>query len=64
MITKKENGYFVGDKETLQSTYNLIFGDKDKSRHVSSKMSNTILLYGLGLGVATAAFCLLMLYAS
>ena len=64
MITKKENGYFVSDKETLQFTYNLIFGGKDKSKHVSSKISNTILLYGLGLGIATAALCLLMLYAS
>lgn len=64
MNTKKDNGYFIGDKETLQSTFNIVFGDKNVSKQSSSKISNTILFYGLGLGVGTAALCLLMLYAS
>ena len=64
MNTKKDNGYFIGDKETLQSTFNIVFGDKNVSKQSSSKISNTILFYGLGLGVGTVALCLLMLYAS
>ncbi len=64
MNMKKENGYYLEDKDTLQLTHNLIFGDKNNSKNVSTKMSNSILLFGLVLGVATAALCLLMLYAS
>tara|TARA_B100000674_G_scaffold394467_1_gene338813 strand:+ start:280 stop:474 length:195 start_codon:yes stop_codon:yes gene_type:complete len=63
MDMKKENGYFMEDKDTLQLTHNLIFGDKNNSQNVSNKMSKSILLYGLGLGIATAVLCLLMLYA-